>query len=203
MKQPTTVLQVFAKDPQPGQVKTRLIPDLGQGKATRVYRYSLKHALQLARDSDFEYQLWLNQPSTDSLFDDFDIQLQVSGDLGEKMFHALSSALHTGNFDKAILIGSDCLDLQQYHLQRVNEMLDHYSLVIIPALDGGYVLIAASQSVNPKIFNNICWSSEQVLRQSLKQCMDAQQSVKLLNPLRDIDHATDLAHYPQLRSIIT
>ena len=198
-----TVIQVFAKDPQPGQVKTRLIPDLGQARATRVYRYVLNHALQLARESHFDYQLWLNQPSTDCLFDGLDIQLQVSGDLGQKMYHALSSALDTGHFGKAILIGSDCLDLQQHHLQRVNEMLDHYSLVIIPALDGGYVLIAASQSVDPEVFNHISWSSEQVLRQSLKQCMDAQQSVRLLNPLRDIDHASDLAHYPQLRSLTT
>lgn len=201
MKPKKTVIQVFAKDPLPGRVKTRLIPDLGQDKATNVYRYSLNHALQLARNSGYENQLWLDQPSSDSLFDGVAIHLQVPGDLGEKMFHALSSALSTQEFSKAILIGSDCLDLQQHHLQRVNAMLDHYALVIIPALDGGYVLIAASRSVDPEVFNNISWSSEQVLRQSLKQCMVAQQSVKLLNPLRDIDHATDLAHYPQLRSL--
>jgi rSAM/selenodomain-associated transferase 1 len=198
-----TVIQVFAKDPQPGQVKTRLIPELGEDGATRIYRFSLNHALQLARESHFDYQLWLNQPSSDRLFEGFDTQFQVPGDLGKKMYHALSTALNSGTFAKAILIGSDCLDLTQRHLQRVNEMLDHYSLVIIPALDGGYVLIAASQSVDPEVFNNISWSSEQVLRQSLKQCMVAQQSVKLLNPLRDIDHAADLAHYPQLRSLTT
>ena len=49
---------IFAKPPLPGKVKTRLIPDIGATRATRVYRYCLEYTLAVVRQSGLDYQLF-------------------------------------------------------------------------------------------------------------------------------------------------
>ncbi|MCZ6722863.1 MAG: hypothetical protein O6938_02980, partial [Gammaproteobacteria bacterium] len=53
---PVPVIQLFAKPPVAGRVKTRLIPDLGQSLATDIYRYCLDYALRLVRETTIDYQ---------------------------------------------------------------------------------------------------------------------------------------------------
>lgn len=197
----TTLLQLFAKPPIEGQVKTRLIPAIGVANATRVYRHCLGANIQLLRASDFDYQIWLTEPSDDALFADAPIEYQQGHDLGERMLHALQQALSSG-YDKAILIGSDCLDLSHNILHRVCQRLTRHELVLIPALDGGYVLIAARQSIHHALFDAIDWSSEQVLTQTVERAMRAGIDTLILNPLRDIDRAEDLQHYAALTQLL-
>lgn len=191
-----TVLQLFAKQPVQGEVKTRLIAQIGQHNATAVYRYCLQYNLQLLEQCSFDQQLWLNRNGTDEIFSSHRVYLQQGDDLGEKMFNALSQGLK--HYGKTILIGSDCLDISQQILTQVDGKLSDHDLVIVPALDGGYVLIAARQHIDPAIFCAIDWSTDQVLKQTLTKCMQRKIKTFILEPLRDIDHAEDLKHYPEL-----
>ena len=193
------LLQVFAKQPHPGEVKTRLIPAIGAAGAVAVYRHCLNHSLSLL-DTMSNAQLWLNQNGNDPLLSSYPSYLQQGQNLGDKMLHALQQGLKSHR--KVILIGSDCLDLTPDHLQQVSEQLDLHDLVIIPATDGGYVLIAVRDRVEPHLFENIEWSSEQVLEQTLQRARACTISHTLLNPLRDIDHLEDLQHYPELQQLL-
>jgi len=197
----TTRLQLFAKPPVSGQVKTRLIPDIGTDKATEVYRYCLKRNLELLKDAPFDYQIWLSEPSDDALFKDKPIQYQQGKDLGARMLHALRDGLQQG-FHKVILIGSDCLDLSSDILKRVCEKLQQHELVLIPAQDGGYVLIAVRASVHPELFRDIDWSSEKVLKQTIERAIHDGLNTLIMNPLRDIDRIEDLQHYAQLTKLL-
>jgi len=116
------------------------------------------------------------------------------------MLYALTDAL--SDHTKAILTGSDCLELSTPLLQRVCEKLDQHELVFIPAHDGGYVLIAAQQSIDPVIFKDIEWSSEKVLTQTLERAMQAGIDTAVLNPLRDIDRVDDVQHYAELKQYL-
>ena len=50
---------VFSKAPDPGAVKTRLIPVLGEKKATELYKTLLNKTLQTCRHAGFAaIQLW-------------------------------------------------------------------------------------------------------------------------------------------------
>ncbi len=191
-----TVIQLFAKQPVEGEVKTRLIPQIGAHNATAVYRHCLQYNLNLARQTPYDQQLWLNRMSEDKLFSQHPCHLQQGKDLGEKMFNALNKGL--SQYAKTILIGSDCLDLTLEILEKVDAKLSDNDLVIVPALDGGYVLVAASKQIVPEIFSDISWSTERVLQQTLTKCMQHKIKTFILDPLRDIDHAEDLQHYPEL-----
>ena len=196
-----TLIQLFAKPPVEGKVKTRLIPDVGIKSATAIYRHCLQSNIKLLKNSTFDTQIWLTEPSQHTLFKNEEVKLQQGNNLGEKMYHALSAAL-SSHYNKVILIGSDCLDLTNALLRKVCEKLQQHDLVLIPALDGGYVLIAAKHSINPIIFKDIEWSSEKVLKQTIERAMSAGINTFVLNPLRDIDRAEDLQHYAELKQYL-
>lgn len=196
-----TVIQLFAKPPVEGKVKTRLVPDIGSKSAAAVYQHCLLSNINLIQNSAFDYQIWLTEPSDHKLFNNENIHYQQGRNLGERMFHALSEALSTG-YNKAILMGSDLLDLTPSLLQKACDKLQRHDLLFIPALDGGYVLIAAKQTIEPEIFNGIDWGSNKVLRQTLEKAMSSGIDTVVLNPLRDIDRIDDLQHYAELQQYL-
>ena len=195
-----TLVQLFAKLPVAGEVKTRLIPQIGVNKATAVYRHCLQNNIDLVESLPFAKQLWVDRHGEDPLFAARGRHLQQGENLGEKMFNALQYGLQS--YQKVILIGSDCLDLRQDHFDQVITALEHHDLAFIPALDGGYVLIGASRPVRPEIFENIEWSTELVMQQTLAQAQRHGISCHLLDSLRDIDQAADLQHYAELKSLL-
>ena len=192
---------IFAKPPKPGQVKTRLIPDLGADKATAVYRYCLEYALAVVRQSGLEYQLFLTDDSDDPLFQGEAYRLQKGADLGERMFNGLRSLL-APDTQGAIIIGTDCLDLTRMHLQAAAARLANHELVLLPAFDGGYTLIGCSE-IDPALFANVRWSTDQVCRQTLANAKDLGYRSHSLETVRDIDTLQDLEHYPELLTLVT
>lgn len=196
-----TLIQLFAKPPVEGKVKTRLVPDIGTALATAVYQHCLKRNIELVQNSLFDYQIWLTEPSSHPLFENEPLKYQQGNNLGEKMYLAISGELPR-HYEKVILIGSDCLDLTTAILQKVCEKLQQHDLIIIPAIDGGYVLIAAKKSIDAELFNHIEWGSERVLRQTIEKVMHLGIDTVILNQLRDIDRIDDLQHYAELKQYL-
>ena len=194
------LLQIFAKPPEEGKVKTRLIPDLGKAKATKVYRHCLRYTLNLAQQSTFDYQLWLGENSNNLFFAAEQYKLQQGDDLGQRMHHALSQGL--AESDAVLLIGSDCLDLTANHLTLAAEALIDNDLVLLPTFDGGFAMIGC-RKINASLFSGVQWSSEHVLAQTLNNASKINYRVHLLETVRDIDTLSDLNHYPELRALVT
>ncbi len=192
---------IFAKPPCPGLVKTRLIPDIGADKAARVYRYCLEYTLEVARESGLKFHLYLSEVCDEELFQYEEYSVQKGRDLGTRMFNAIRDLLVTST-DGAIIIGSDCLDITPGHLLQAARALADHELVLLPTFDGGYALIGCS-SVDPELFRNISWSSDQVLAQTLNCAEKLDYRVSLLETVRDIDTLQDLEQYPELLTLIT
>lgn len=195
-----TTLGIFAKPPRPGLVKTRLIPDIGAGNAARVYRYCLEYTLGMVRDSGIDYQLYLSEESDDELLRDEPSSIQQGCNLGTRMLNAVKELL-ARNPDGAIIIGTDCLDIQTGHLQAAAQALASYELVLMPAVDGGYALIGCS-NVEPALFDDVAWSSDRVLEQTLTNAEKLCYRTSLLETVRDIDTLQDLELYPELLALI-
>jgi rSAM/selenodomain-associated transferase 1 len=197
------IIQIFAKPPVAGKVKTSLIADLGETVATDLYRYCLDYTLNLVRQSGFEYQIWLSEDSSDPVFQGMDYSLQQGTDLGSRMLQAISSELRQQANDtaKVILIGSDCLDLTIDHLQQALDSLNGSDIVLLPTLDGGYALIAC-RMIDARLFAEVEWSSSQVLDQTLRNARNLNYRVKILETVRDIDTLHDVNHYAELKSLI-
>jgi rSAM/selenodomain-associated transferase 2/rSAM/selenodomain-associated transferase 1 len=198
---PMPVIQIFAKPPVEGKVKTRLIPDIGAGKATHVFRHCLTHTLDLLRASHYNYQIWLSEETQDSVFQQEAYHLQQGNDLGDKMLFALRSELSAQPSNKVVLIGSDCLDLNQSHFDHAITALDTNDIVLLPTFDGGFALIGC-RVINPLLFQQVQWSTSLVLQQTIDNAKSLNYQVHLLEMVRDIDTLSDLSHYPDLLSII-
>ncbi|MDH5356586.1 MAG: TIGR04282 family arsenosugar biosynthesis glycosyltransferase [Gammaproteobacteria bacterium] len=195
------LLQIFAKPPIEGKVKTRLIPDIGANGATRVYRYCLAFTLDLARSSTLHYEVWLSEAAETPLFDGLECRIQQGNDLGKRMYLALNHHLQAYPNEPVLLIGSDCLDLTVHHLNQAIECLSTHDLVLLPSFDGGFAMIGC-RVINQSLFDHVLWSSPLVLQQTLANAGKLGYRTHLLETVRDIDTLDDLNHYPALRGLI-
>ncbi len=129
-----------------------------------------------------------------ALFDDCmaagcqDIVLQNGDGLGERMFSALQRGLE--DYDRVMLVGSDCPDLDPAYCRSAVLALDHHDLVLGPAEDGGYVLVGA-RCIAPALFRGVDWGTSEVLAQTLSRAEACNLSVYLLASRRDIDEPAD------------
>ncbi len=195
------LVQIFAKPPIEGKVKTRLMSKLGAAKAAQVYRFCLQFTLELLRASGLPYQVWLSEAGTDIIFDGESCHLQKGDNLGDRMIDALQHGFRNNPDEPILLIGSDCLDITEKYIYQAIESLKYHDLVLLPCLDGGFAMIGC-QNIHPTIFDNVKWSSETVLQQVLNNANGLDYRVDKLETVRDIDTLNDLNHYPELRELI-
>lgn len=194
-----TALAVFAKPPRPGLVKTRLIPEIGADRAAVVYRHCLQHALDVARQSGLDYYVYLTEHCDDDPLRDHPARLQTGSDLGERMHNALREILD--HYERALVIGSDCLDIEADHIDRAAQMLESRDLVLLPAHDGGYALIGTRRA-DAALFDGVDWSTSRVLRQTLDNAGALGWRAAQLEMVRDIDTLRDMKHYPELLELV-
>jgi rSAM/selenodomain-associated transferase 1 len=188
----------FAKWPEAGKVKTRLIPALGEQGALAAHCELTLAVLDNLLATALPLQLWwdcdraapaeaaqvlktLQQHCVQQRF-------QSDGNLGDRMAAALSGALRSHTV--AMIVGSDCPSVDADHVLLAAEKLIHVDVVLGPSEDGGYVLIGARKVV-PGMLDGIHWGSEHVLRQTCEKLESAGLSVGLLPMRWDVDEAED------------
>lgn len=186
-------LIIFAKNPILGQVKTRLAATVGNDTALSVYRQLLAHTVSVTSylpvekiicygTSIEEQDIWTNEI--------YNKQVQHGDDLGERMKHAFDYAFERGN-NEVTIIGADCLEISSAIIMNAFAWLKEYDIVIGPASDGGYYLLAMKQ-MHEQLFKKISWSTDKVLQQTLAICDAQNLTVHLLPELSDIDTEKDL-----------
>ena len=98
-----------------------------------------------------------------------------------------------------LLIGTDCPVLAPGHLQQAAHALLEHDVVLIPAEDGGYVLIGMRRLV-PLAFQNITWSTSEVMAQTRNQLKRATVTWQELPQLWDVDEPADWQRLQQLEA---
>ncbi len=198
-----TVIQVFARLPQRGCVKTRLQASLGKHMALHVYRALLRYTLSQVTRLSLRKELWIAGGCAHPLIHQsrtaFRLCHQQGNDLGHRMQHAIRQGLASARH--VILIGTDCAALCPADIEQAQRSLEQGAdLVLGPANDGGYYLIGLSRP-RPALFQGIEWGGTAVLEQTLKRAARLGMSVDLLQVHDDIDTATDLNRVPELMEI--
>jgi rSAM/selenodomain-associated transferase 1 len=195
---------MMLKAPRPGLVKTRLARDLGNERATAIYRALVEHQAMAIpsswqvgvyftpADAVEEMQAWLRSylPKVARFVP------QSDGDLGQRLLSATNAELQRGA-SHIFLIGGDCPGISCHYLAQADEQLTECDLVIGPATDGGYVLLGL-KSQCAALFENIAWSTQAVLDQTVAAARRQSLSVKLLPTLEDVDDAASLARQSSL-----
>ncbi|PWT73525.1 MAG: glycosyltransferase [Bacteroidetes bacterium] len=184
---------IFARNLNFGKVKTRIAATGGNDLAFSVYNHLLKYTAFITKHLPFEKVVFYStQIDRGDIWDDsiYQKQVQIGNDLGERMYNALFSTFKLG-CSKAIIIGTDCLELTADIILNAFELLNQHETVIGPAKDGGYYLIGM-KNAHDELFRDISWSTDKVLEQTIAICDQLQLSRKMLNVLSDIDDENDL-----------
>jgi rSAM/selenodomain-associated transferase 1 len=200
------VLHVFAKQPLPGSVKTRLAAQVGAEAAAAIYRQLAEGTLATAaaaRDAGVvsAIELWCDPDPSAALFacwrDRYGVTLRTQhrGDLGERMRYSLASSLARAS--PALLIGTDAPALDVGYLARAAEALADHDAVLGPAEDGGYVLVGLARDAD--LFSGIAWSTAGVLAATRAKLSQAGLAFAELPALWDVDTPADLERYREWR----
>jgi len=187
------VVIVFTRAPVAGAVKTRLIPRLGADGAARLQRRLIRAALATARAFG-EAELHATRPHAWLRTLGVPLHRQRGRDLGERMHHAMK------RHRRAILIGADAPDLRPADLERALRWLQGGTdVVLAPAEDGGYALIAARR-MDARIFQGVHWGGADVLARTLLNISKSGLRYRLLRTVWDVDRPADVARIRWLRS---
>jgi rSAM/selenodomain-associated transferase 1 len=193
----STALLIFARAPQAGHTKTRLIPLLGAQGAALLHERMIARALVAAEAAALgPIELWCAPSSSHPFFAGcvqrhrLSLHEQVGVSLGDSLRHAHDDAFKRHGC--ILMIGTDCPVLTTTHLQRAAIALQSHEAVIIPAEDGGYVLLGLKGPC-PQVFANIAWSTADVFEQTMARLREANRSCRVLETLWDVDRPQDHA----------
>lgn len=187
-------LIIFAKNPVLGKVKTRLARETGDEKALEIYKLLLGNTYRQTKEIVCDKYLFLSDSTDKNIYDsNFKQMIQSGKDLGERMSNAFVNIFEKG-FEKAIIIGTDCPELNSEIIYEAFDKLNEHDIVIGPAGDGGYYLIGLNKP-DKSLFENIKWSSGEVLDMTKDKIKTSGKNYFLLKELNDIDEAKDLINY--------
>jgi rSAM/selenodomain-associated transferase 1 len=187
------LLIVFSKNPAAGRVKSRLAASIGDEKALQIYEQlrelTERATVNIAASKVICYSDFI--PESDLLLTgNTEAWLQQGSDLGERMHHAFLKGFTLG-FTSIALIGTDCPEITPFILDLAFRKLEEHDVVLGPARDGGFYLVALKHPF-PQLFLKRTWSTSKVLNDSLSIVREHRRSLGLLPALSDIDTIEDL-----------
>jgi rSAM/selenodomain-associated transferase 2/rSAM/selenodomain-associated transferase 1 len=196
---------VLAKAPLPGLAKTRLIPLLGAAGAARAHRQMVLQTISTVRHaSTGPLRLWCT-PDVDHRFfralatrHGVVCQVQAGSDLGERMATAMTQHFSLFPHMPWLVVGTDCPALTPEYLQRAADALASHEAVLIPADDGGYVLLGLKRPL-PAVFERIDWGTSEVLAQTRKRLRELNALWVELPSLWDVDQPADWQRWQEER----
>ena len=187
---------IVAKEPVPGQTKTRLCPPFTLESAAAFYRCLLLDSLALmSRLETADHVIAYAPVGAHGYFTQlapsgFSLIGQVGNNLGERLANALGHHFDQG-YDRVVIMNSDGPTLPLAHLEEAFSGLDRADVTLGPGHDGGYYLIGMKER-HRQLFKGIHWSTERVVSQTLAACRRLGLTVHHLPEWYDVDIAEDL-----------
>jgi uncharacterized protein len=197
----TAAFGIICKTPIPGKSKTRMIPLLGAGGAAALAGCFLRdvaagiesvpaslgrrgYAIYAPEGTEAEIRGYIPR--------DFGTLCRRDATLGVVLLGATEHLLAAGH-DCAILINADSPTLPaQLLIDAIAAIRAPGPRVVLgPATDGGYYLIASKQP-HPELFADIPWSTPQVLETTVARATAIGLPVTTLAPWYDVDDAETL-----------
>lgn len=197
-------LGLMCKPPRPGTSKTRLAAGIGADAAAKLSKAFLTDCAHVAWTAAVQSSLELKafyKPSDatkelgEILGPRWPLELADAASLGAIMCDIVGRILTACPAGAIIMgtdipmIGADVIQTAARHLRTGNER----SIVIAPSVDGGYCLIGArTLEAAAPLFEDMAWSTPQVLDETLRRARAERLDVTLLDMQRDVDELPDL-----------
>lgn len=209
----SNILLYFVKYPTPGKVKTRLAKTVGEQEAAKLYSELVERNLRVIAplhqrnicdlvivydppEKREDIRWWLSLSC--------EYLPQCGEGLSERLTHAFQEAFSDKGGSasggqkegkRVMALGSDTLKLTPDIIQQGFAALQSNDVVVGPAEDGGYYLIGSS-SFQPKLFEGIAWSTNEVLPQTYKIINNLHLSYQTLCQLEDLDEIKTVPTFP-------
>lgn len=191
------VLGLFARQPLPGAVKTRLAASLGPEKAARLYAAFLTDLVERIQVTGDRRLLGYTPAGEEAVgyfrrltAGRYELWEQPPGDLGGRITAFFAEAFARGA-QRAVLIGSDSPTLPEEFIERAFQALRKSDCVLGPTADGGYYLIGL-RAPQPALFRDIPWGEEGVLSCTVQRLQEQRLRLHLLPVWYDVDLEGDL-----------
>lgn len=196
----------MTKAPQPGKVKTRLTPPLSSEEAAALNTCFLRDtAAAIAKTTEegksrgiaVYTPVGAEAAYAGILPEEFELVPQRGDGFGERLALATEDLLRLG-FDSLCLIDSDSPTVPQHAFAQAIEFLAQPgdSIVLGPSDDGGYYLIGLKK-LHREFFQDIDWSTERVLEQTIQRAGEINLPVHLLPAWYDVDDRATLSRLCQ------
>jgi rSAM/selenodomain-associated transferase 1 len=193
-------LAVMTKAPRAGHVKTRLVPPLSPDEAAQLNRCFLRDtavaissaAGRVARGIAVYTPVGAETDYVDILPRDFELLAQRGNSFDTRLNHAAEDLFRIG-FASVCLINSDSPTVPATSYAQAAKLLaaNGDRIVLGPSADGGYYLIGLKQ-IHHRLFEDIDWSTERVLDQTIQRAAELKLPVELLPTGYDIDDRATL-----------
>lgn len=186
-----SAILIFQKNAELGKVKTRLAKDVGNESALEIYNQLCELTHEVCKEVPVDKHLYFSSfipeihPTEPSYF----FHIQKGEDLGERMSNAFGEMFRKG-YQKLLIIGTDCPEISTQLLLEAFSLLEESEVVLGPAEDGGYYLLGMGRYF-PQLFQNIHWSTSEVVNQTKNILESGNISYRLLPVRTDIDTLED------------
>jgi len=194
-------LIVFQKNPEPGNVKTRLAKDIGYEKATEIYVFLLAHTHQQVQKVNADIFVYFQGGINENyvVLPRYYLAHQEEGDLGKKMEVAFNEIFNYG-YKEVLIIGSDCYELNHSIIEEGFQALSMHDLVIGPTEDGGYYLLGMKKA-HSFLFKNKPWSTSSIYKLTSEEANSHGLKIYNLPMLSDVDTIEDLGDLKEIFDI--
>jgi rSAM/selenodomain-associated transferase 1 len=205
---PDAALVIMARYPQVGTTKTRLGRIIGDEEAVRLYRAFISDLAQrfagwtcdlhwAYTPAEVDYQSFMATLAP-SLIQHMRSFPQQGADLGARLQHVFRWTYERG-YQRTIVISSDSPHLSLDTVMRAREALDQADVVLGPADDGGYYLIAMRRPHD--VFRDIPMSTSLVMQMTIELAHRQHLRVYTLEQLLDVDELPDLLQLAELLQV--
>jgi uncharacterized protein len=194
-------IAIMAKAPRQGEVKTRLVPPLSEADAALLSSCFIRdiagNILTAARAAPIEGYVAYSPRGSEDLFapllpEPIGLLAPRRIGLGHSLFDAAEDLLAAG-YGSVCLVNGDSPTLPTSALVAAAQVLAPPGdrLVLGPAEDGGYYLIGLKLA-HRRLFEEIAWSTERVLRQTLDRAAELGLDTVTLMSWYDVDDVASL-----------
>ncbi len=177
---------IMCKAPVAGRVKTRFTPLFTAEEAAGLH-CSMAETVINNVSAMFPDCRVASDDVSHPFFERFELNRldQGEGDLGDRMSRLMVAAFSDG-VDSVLFLGTDSPHMPESRLKQAATLLNEFDLVIGPVEDGGYDLIAMKRP-HRELFEEIRWSSEHVLQETMRQAECLQLNTAVLEMSFDLD----------------
>lgn len=183
-----TAVALVTKAPEPGAAKTRLCPPLSPEEAAAAAAAMIADTLAVARDSG--YAVWVVFAGDEAVLrrtvgDDVALLPQRGQSLGERLAAAQKDLFGRG-FARVALLGGDCPTVGVATLRQAVDALDAADVCIVPAVDGGYTLLASARPC-PEVLTAVTTGSDRTGAETVARAEAAGLATRQLKARYDLD----------------